>query len=78
MIRRPSDTSDAAARIQSEILSRMSGAERLQVAIEMSLTARALARSRLQHDHPGWSEKELDRDLLRFAFAPRGLPTGYK
>ena len=78
MIRRALDTSEAAATIQTAILGRMSGAERLQLAIDMSLTARALARTRLRHDHPEWSEHEIDRALRRFAFAPRDLPIGYK
>ena len=78
MTRRALDTSDTAAAIQAEIHRRMSGAERVRLAIDMSLTARALARARLWQEHPEWSSQAIERELVRLAFGPRALPTGYK
>lgn len=69
-----SDTSPEAAEIQANIYRRMSGAERLRLAVEMSLTARSLAVARLRAQHPDWSEAELKRELLRYAFGSAPLP----
>jgi len=52
----------------------MSGEERLLLAGEMSLFARELGRERIRRDHPGWSEAEVARELLRLAFLPLPLP----
>ncbi|HEV2149241.1 MAG TPA: hypothetical protein VGR37_17700 [Longimicrobiaceae bacterium] len=62
------DTNPEAAEIQASIYRRMTGAERLKLAIEMSLTARSLTLARLRTQHPDWSEAELKRELLRYAF----------
>jgi len=56
----PSDTSREAATIQAQIIDRMTVAQRLELAEE----------------HPTWSDAELDRELLRFAFLPDDLPPG--
>jgi len=72
----PSDTSREAATIQAQIIDRMTVAQRLELAVEMSLAARALAKSRPREEHPTWSDAELDRELLRFAFLPDDLPPG--
>ena len=69
-----SDTSPEAAAIQTEIYRRMSGAERVALAWEMSLFARELALSRLRAEHPDWSEWELKREILRYAFGSEPLP----
>jgi hypothetical protein len=72
----PGDTSREAAAIQAQIIDRMTVAQRLELAVEMSLAARVLAKSRLREEHPAWSDAELDRELLRFAFLPDDLPPG--
>ena len=72
-----SDTSRQAAAIQAQIIEGLTVAQRLDLALEMSLAARALARSRLRNEHPTWSDAELDRELLRFAFLPDDLPPGF-
>jgi hypothetical protein len=72
----PNDTSREAAAIQAQIIDRLTVAQRLELAVEMSLAARALAKSRLREEHPTWSDVELDRELLRFAFMPNDLPPG--
>jgi hypothetical protein len=68
------DTSPEAAAVQVGIYRRMSGAERLELAPEMSLFARDLSTVRLRSEHPDWSETELTRELLRYAFGHQPLP----
>lgn len=69
-----SDTSPEAAAVQLEIYRRMSGAQRLHLAVEMSMFARELALTRLRSEHPDWSEWELKRELLRYAFGSEPWP----
>ncbi|HEU0012263.1 MAG TPA: hypothetical protein VFQ45_01195 [Longimicrobium sp.] len=71
-----SDTSPQAAAIQDDIYRRMSGAERLRLAFEMSTMVRDLAAARLRNEHPDWSDWQIKRELLRFAFDPAPLPEG--
>lgn len=59
------DTSPAAAAIQLQIHRRLSGAERLQIAFDMSAMARELALTRLRLENPAASERELQTILLR-------------
>jgi hypothetical protein len=70
------DTNPAAQAVQLEILRGMSGEQRILLALEMSLFARELARAGIQREHPDWSEKQVDRELLRLAFFPAPLPSG--
>jgi hypothetical protein len=69
-----SDTSPEAAAIQASILRSMTGEQRLMLAVDMSLAARELALTRLRLQHPDWSEWELKRELLRYAFGSDPLP----
>jgi len=69
-----SDTSRVAAALQAEIYRRMTGAERLRIALDMSLAVRELSMARLQRQHPDWSELALKRELLRYAFLPAAPP----
>jgi hypothetical protein len=59
---------------QVRVHRRLSGVERMRIAFEMSLTTRELALTRLRQQHPNWSEPELKRELLRYAFLPSQLP----
>jgi hypothetical protein len=69
------DTSPAAEEIQVRIHRRMTGEERLVLALEMSESARELALARLRRAHPDWTDRELRRELLRYAFlAVDGVP----
>ena len=72
--RRVTDTSPEAAALQISIQRKMTGAERLRLALEMSYALRELALARLRRDHPDWSEWELKRELLRYAFGSAPLP----
>ena len=75
MIRR-SDTTPEAAAIQSQVIERLTVAQRLELTFEMSALARARARPRLREEHADWGENELDRELLRLVFLPDDLPPG--
>lgn len=68
------DTSPAAAALQTSIHRRLTGADRLRLALEMSIAARELALTRLRRQHPDWSESDLKRELLRYAFLSTPLP----
>lgn len=69
-----SDTSPEAAEIQANIYRKMTGEERLRLAVEMSVAARELTLARLRAQHPEWSDRELKRELLRYAFGSTPLP----
>jgi ATP-dependent Clp protease ATP-binding subunit ClpA len=69
-----SDTSPEAAAIQAAIHRRMTGEQRLLLTIEMSEFARELAASRLRQEHPDWTDWEIKRELLRYAFQGQPLP----
>jgi len=68
------DTSEEAAAVQLSIQRKLSGADRLTMALEMSVMARELAATRLRRRHPEWSGAEVRRELLRYAFRPDILP----
>jgi len=69
------DTTPMAAALQASIHRRLTGVDRLGLALEMSLTARELSRTRLRREHPDWSEAQLTRELLRYAFLSTPTPT---
>jgi hypothetical protein len=75
---RSGDTSSAARTVQLKIEQATSGEERLLMAFEMSLFVRDLAAAGIRHDHPDWSDAEVKRELIRFAFLPDPLPRGLR
>jgi hypothetical protein len=68
------DTNAEAQAVQLQIQRGMTEEQRLLLALEMSLFARALAKARIQQEHPEWTESEVARELLRLAFLPHPLP----
>ncbi|MBI3014768.1 MAG: hypothetical protein HYY65_06865 [Candidatus Tectomicrobia bacterium] len=68
------DTSPAAAALQTRIHGGLTGSARLRIAVEMSLVAREMSLVRLRRQHPEWSDSELRRELLRYSFASGTLP----
>jgi len=68
------DTTREAAAIQDEIIQRMSGEERLKLALEMTHFSRQLAATRIRNEHPEWTEREVTVELLRYAFNFKNLP----
>jgi hypothetical protein len=68
------DTSAAAAEAQAVALRRLVPERRLELAVDMSLTARALLGARLRTEHPDWPEAEVKRQLLRLTLVGAALP----
>jgi hypothetical protein len=52
----------------------MTPAQRLEIALDMSLAAREFALAGLRLRHPDWTETQLQREILRYAFLPGELP----
>jgi len=69
----PSDTSPEAAAIQAEIFRRMTEAERVKMALEMSDSMRNVALAGLRSRHPEMTEEELNWELMRlmYGFVPK-------
>ena len=67
-----SDTSPKAAAIQQEVFRRMTSAERLRLALEMSESMRNVARAGLRARHPELNANELSQELMRvmYGFVP--------
>jgi len=70
------DTPPEAEAIQLEVFRRMTGEQRLQMALEMSEALREISLSRIRSEHPEWPEWEVKRELLRLGFLPDPLPSG--
>jgi hypothetical protein len=68
------DTTDVAQAIQDNIRRRMTPAERLRLAFEMSALTKGLALAGIRTRHPAWTDAECRRELLRYAFLPYSLP----
>lgn len=68
------DTESVAAEVQRAIQRNLTGAQRLQIAVEMSLLARDLAAAGLRSEHPEWSAERVTLELLRYAFQGHELP----
>jgi hypothetical protein len=68
------DTTRAAAAIQTRVLRGLGGSRRLTMALEMSLFARELALTRLERQHPEWSGRELNLELLRQVYPSLSPP----
>ena len=68
------DTSPEARAKQDEIVRAMTGEQRMELAYEMSMFVRELAREGIRRDHPEWTERQVARELLRLAFLPEPLP----
>lgn len=69
----PRHDSDIEAR-QVEIWRRMGGEQRLRLGFEISEAMKSLAKSRIRQEHPDWSEQQVMRELIRYAFLPKDPP----
>lgn len=69
----PFDTNQEAATIQEGIFRRMTTAQRLRLALEMSESLRNIALAGLRSRQPELNVDELSRELLRimYGFAPQ-------
>ncbi|MEM7481678.1 MAG: hypothetical protein AAF481_10935 [Acidobacteriota bacterium] len=59
------DTSPEAERVQAEVHRRMSGPEKVRIAMEMSEAVREIARTRIRAHHPEWDEDAVRDELPR-------------
>ena len=60
-----SDATKQALELQTSILRRRTGEQRLADAMEMSDLTRDLCLARLRGQHPDWSQDDLTRELMR-------------
>ena len=70
------DTSPDAARVQLEIVRRMTGEERIAITFKLTNLMRRAAAGRIRAENPDWTEAQIKRELLRIAFLPAPLPPG--
>lgn len=70
----PRDTSPEAWAVQLEVYRRLSGAQRLEIAFDMSQFVRQLTLAALRREHPDWAERELKLELLRRLYPSSFLP----
>lgn len=71
-----SDTSPEIEAMQARIHERMTGEERLLMALEMSYFAHELAKQGLRDAHPDWPEERVRREFLRSLFPDGAAPSG--
>lgn len=71
---RPLDTSIEAHETQTQALRRLSNERRFMIALDMSLFARALERTGIRTQHPGWSEAEVTEEIIRRQLPPGAWP----
>lgn len=64
----PKDTSEDSRTVQADTLRRMSGEERIALAISMSEDARTITCDGIRHCHPDWSEARVRREMLTRAY----------
>jgi hypothetical protein len=61
-------------RRQIEIYRGMTGTERLEICFRLRDLTRALVQQGVRHQHPEWSDSQVDREVLRrFTLARDGL-----
>ncbi len=72
------DTNSEAREMQLRVHRSMSEEQKILLALEMSLFAKDLSRARIRSDHPEWSDRAIEIELLRIAFLPRPLPADLK
>jgi hypothetical protein len=70
-----SDTSPEIEAMQSRIHERMTGEQRLSMALEMSYLTHELAKQGLRDAHPDWPEKRVRREFLLSLFPPGKAPS---
>ncbi len=63
--------------MQDRMIMSLTGEQRLKMALEICEVSRSLAKAGIRSEHPEWSEKQMNRELLRLAFFPNALPPGF-
>jgi hypothetical protein len=70
----PRDTTPEAWAVILAVLRRLTGAQKVAIAIEMSEFVRDLALAGLRREHPDWPDKEIRLALMRRWYAGCSLP----
>ena len=70
-----SDTSPEIDAMQARIHERMTGEQRLSMALEMSYLAHELAKQGLRDAHPDWPEERVTREFLLSLFPSGKAPS---
>ena len=70
----PRDTSPEAAAAQIAAQRRLSGPERLDIALQMSVLARELVEAGVRAVHPDWTDDRVKKELLRRLFPAGAVP----
>ena len=52
----------------------MTGEQRILLVLEMSLSARELAKAQIRHDHPEWEKWQVDLEWFKIVFSPEPVP----
>lgn len=68
------DTSPEAARVQREAVARLTGAERLRIALELSQMTRDLALAGLKRMRGASKREDLIAALIELCYGPAALP----
>lgn len=71
---RHSDTSLEAEKVYLEMLRGMTDEQRSRIAFDLTNFMRRAAASRIQSEHPDWTERQIKRELLRISLLPDPLP----
>jgi hypothetical protein len=69
-----SDTTPEVQAMPFDIFGNLSGEQYIDIALHMSLFARALREACIRHNHPDWSEHQVKCELIRWSFYPDPLP----
>lgn len=72
------DTRDIARQLQDDAISRMTGAERLQLSCEMSDLTRELALTRIRQDHPDWDPDRQVAEFVRVTVPANSVPPQFR
>ena len=72
------DTSRQADEIHMDVLRRMTGSERLRIALNLSDLARKLTLTRIQRGHHRFSRRQLVLEFLRSVLSAEDYPTGLR
>lgn len=70
----PLDTTPEIEAMQIRLFRSMSVERRLEIALEISLLSREFMKAGVRNQHPGWSDREIEREVHRLAFFPQPLP----
>ena len=65
---------DEGLRMQIEAYQRMTPQERLQICFRLSALARTLSRQGIRHQHPDWSDEQVEQEVLRRFRLGAGIP----